>query len=74
MLTCDIRINGSMIGYLYMVNEGVAGGDGNYKYRYEYYVCEVGVTRGWVIHERAQGMLSLLRKVIEEIMEAEKTE
>jgi hypothetical protein len=76
MLTAEIKVNGCLIGHLYMVNTGPIANlepsdlSGPCAYRWEYYHCDgyPPIQQGeGIIHDRDAGALGLIKKVIETI-------
>ena len=64
MLTVEVKINGSLIIYIYARNRGLMDSKGDI---YEYEIYEVGkeIKRGEVSHGRSKGALSLIKTIIE---------
>ena len=71
MLTAELRVNCGLIGHIYIVNEKDLGYDtfNTCQYRYEYYELDKEIKRGRVVHDRDEGALELIKKVIEDIEE-----
>jgi hypothetical protein len=77
MMTAEIRINGALIGYVYIHNRGMLGwsqlpenvkGNDVCRYYVEYY--EVGsdkVHKSECLHSRANGAMALLKIACEQI-------
>jgi hypothetical protein len=81
MLTAEIRINGKLLGHLYIINRGCASAAyeiglvdtptsmDDYLYDYEYF--EVGSNKsprtGKVAHKREDGALALIRICAEDV-------
>ena len=77
MLTAEIKINGKLLGHLYIVNKGYVGNimDSNrdsiglHAYDYEYF--EIGSNKkpkiGKVTHSREAGPLTLIRICTEDM-------
>lgn len=62
MLTAEYRINGSLIGYLYIHNLGIQE-KGKYLYEYEFYKVGTGeVSKGTVRHKRSDGFMRLIQE------------
>ena len=62
MLTIDIKVNGTMIGFLYIHNEGAVFGDlehvpipCDHRYTYEYYRPTQPLIKGEVVYGRSGG-------------------
>ena len=66
MMTCEIRINGNLIGVLYMRNVGATGSPENMKHIYhtEYYTYEEPLMVVKTTHKRTDGALELIKKAI----------
>jgi len=64
MLTAEIKVNGSLIAHMYIVNEGSFDGE-NAKYRYEIYHPDDGIIKGKMSHVRSDGALELIRLILE---------
>lgn len=63
MLTAEIKINGVLIGHIYIVNE-YTNADGDASYRWEYYEPDGGLTKGaGLTHKRSDGAVALIAKV-----------
>lgn len=70
MLTAEIRVNTTLIGHLYIVNEGLFITKPEFtQYRYEYYEPDKNIITGKVIHKRSEGALTLIETVIKNIKE-----
>ena len=69
MLTTDIRVNGALIGHLYIVNRGRSEAFENATYyTYEYYEPDEGrLRKGEVVHNPDDGALGLISKVIKDV-------
>ena len=67
MLTADIRVNGILVSYLYIVNEKMEDEKGRYRYRFERYEPDSEIVKGEVCHKREDGALVLIKKVIQKI-------
>lgn len=75
MLTAEIKINGALLGHLYIINKGPTTGNefltglGSYNYKYEYF--EVGSNEapkvGNITHKRQDGPLTLIRLCAEDM-------
>jgi len=64
MITAEIKINGNLISYLYIVNkEFLPGSLTDCLYVYEYYEVGKDLKRGSVIHKRKDGALKLIEIV-----------
>ena len=77
MLTAEIKINGCMIGHIYIVNEGELGTSGIYNYSWEYYKPgsdspQRVVMSGHTSHTRGEGALTLIKKVVDIVNRKEK--
>lgn len=73
MLTVEVRINGSLIGYVYCVNELMAPSGGECRYRYEYYEPERGkLTSGKVMHKQSHGAVALVKKLVDAVDSADR--
>jgi len=78
MLTAEIKINGCLIGHLYITN--ISNHFDNYgdnSYRWEYYCVhaqdgEPSIQIGNLSHKRAEGAIELIRKVTSVISEKKK--
>lgn len=67
MFSCEIRVNGAMVGHLYCRNLGKKEKD-TYQYYYEYYRPESGqVQTGKIFHAREDGIESLTSRILEKI-------
>jgi len=64
MLTADIRINGALIGHLYILNVGLREDDKT-GYKIEYYEPGNEIKRGFVLHDRQEGASVLVQKALE---------
>jgi hypothetical protein len=81
MLTVEIRVNDQVLGHIYCVNEGGIGDaeglptamldpGGARKYSWEYYrpfSSDIKLYKGEVKHERRDGALALVHKIIHQI-------
>jgi hypothetical protein len=65
MFTCEIRINGTMVGHIYGRNtKDVEGGT---LYNFEYYAPEARSTKhGNVVHRRSDGIEKLVAAILTE--------
>lgn len=62
MLTAEIKVNGVLIGHMYVVNEYMH--DDEASYRWEYYEPDGGLTKGvGLTHKRSDGAVALIAKV-----------
>jgi len=66
MITCEIKVNGILIGVLYMRNTEAVGGPKNMKhiYKAEYYSPENGLKTVEVTHKRKDGALKIIKRAI----------
>lgn len=72
MLTVEVKVNGGLIGFLYIVNRGTLDGRGTVLYSVEYYEPGTGKVRSCeVTHFPHEGALVLLEKAISEVMKEE---
>ena len=61
MLSAEIKINGSLLGHLYLHNLGYLKGKlTECEYEYEYYEIGKKIIKGNVIHDRQDGAIKLL--------------
>lgn len=69
MLTSEIRVNGALIGHIYIVNRGEINFDKTrVRYTYEYYEPDEGrLQKGEVVHNPDDGALMLIDKVIKDV-------
>ena len=79
MLTAEIKINGKLIGHLYIVNKGFVTFElgkinDECDYEYECYMVEEEepVIKGHVKHSRKSGALELIKKVIRNVQKNKK--
>ena len=72
MLTVELKVNGGLIGFIKIVNRSFTyNGEHNY-YKYSYYnVDKDTIIRGSVLHKRADGALTLLNYITEDISKKE---
>jgi len=67
MLTAEVKINGALIGYIYLVNETPRDGQPS-EYRWEYYEPDRCAIKGCGLkHNREDGALTLVVKAIKAI-------
>lgn len=83
MLTVEIKVNGALIGHIYLVNMGAVLGVPD-KNRYEYEFYEIGaqldseqkkkrlskykpLRTGKLVHKRTDGAMRLIKKAIDDI-------
>ena len=68
MLTAEIKVNGALIGHVYIHNEGYLGADTNVC-GYTYHIYDVGeaaiVKEGHVEHDRSDGAFALINRVLD---------
>ena len=70
MLTGEVRVNGTLIGFLYIVNRGTLNRKGKTLYSVEYYEPRTGkIKRCKVTHFPPEGALVLLRKAISSVQD-----
>ena len=68
MITAEIKINGTMLGHLYIVRDKpIVKHTLPVSYTFEYYEISKGVSGGSVMHKPVDGALRLLRTVIDKI-------
>jgi len=67
MLTSEIRINGALLGHLYMTNTMVRD-DGKILYTVEYYKTSKGIARTTVLHNPDDGCEKLTTLALSAIM------
>jgi hypothetical protein len=67
MLSCEVKINGILINYIYTHNAEMLSDD-IARYEYEVYICNKGIRRGEVKHYRKDGSLQLLSMIIEDLL------
>lgn len=65
-MTIDIKVNGTMVGFLYLHNEGAIVSD--HRYTYEYYRPTQHLIKGEVIHRRDDGAEILIHKTLADIL------
>ena len=66
MLTAEVKINGTLLGYAYVVNTSEVQA-GATMYRYEFYRPTKQVLRGTVLHRREEGAYELVRLIMTEL-------
>ncbi len=70
MLTAEIKVNGCLIGHLYVVKVGPLPDEYRDLYEYDYSYHEIGseiVTNGKLPHYRSNGALALVRLCAEQL-------
>jgi hypothetical protein len=71
MLTAEIKINGSLLKHLYVVNKGpVIPQDDTDLYHYNYTVVDTTTgenKKGTVLHKRRTGAVKLVQRILEEL-------
>lgn len=76
MLTCELKINGSLISIIYIRNlssqEDMILGYDNYPYLVEIYEPENGLKTVKIHHKRINGALALVNKAIKSVMAVKK--
>jgi hypothetical protein len=73
VLTGEVRVNGALIGFLYIVNKGTLDGKGTALYSVEYYEPGTRKVRSCSItHIPHEGALVLLKKAISGVLKEEK--
>ena len=70
-MSLEIRINGEMIGYAYVKNEGIVEED-KCLYSIEYFRPEKDLTKFNVIHKRSDGAEKLLDSIFKKIISEDK--
>jgi len=70
VLTGEVRVNGALIGFLYIVNRGTLDRKGKTLYSVEYYKPGTGKVKSFdVTHFPQKGALVLLRKAISSVQD-----
>ncbi len=68
MLTAEIRVDTTLIAYVHIVDEESHKMQ-NSLHRYEVYQPDIGTTPGNIRHDRKDGALALIRKVIDDAID-----
>jgi len=67
MLSVELKVNGTLIGYVYGKNIAPVPG-GKYRYEYEYYEPELRELKtGVVLHKREDGLRTLVAAILEDV-------
>lgn len=73
MLTAEVKVNGALIGFLYIVNKGAVDEKGTTLYSVEYYKPGTREVKSFnVTHFPPEGALVLLKKAISRALKEER--